>query len=607
MTAPTLDRPVKMTSSHNVSLPKEMLALPHWVVANDQKVPHNPRTGRRADPTNPATWGTYAQAEARRQREGGHLGFVLTREAGIVAIDLDNCRDPETRTIQKWALEIMDAIDSYTEPSVSGTGVHIYAFGVLPAGGRKRGPVEMYDDARYVIVTGQPFPGRDRLAERTAELASQHRATFGDPEPSRPAPITTRVDLADDELLERAFAARNGDKVRRLYEGNLSDYNGDQSAADLAFVSCLTFWTQDDEQVSRILAASGLYRPKWHRPDYQQRTIRKARSRGATYDPAYGQPLPSEPNPQDATLVEREPALPDDPEELKRIVILQRRKIVSLEAQYALLAQRYRATMAALASPNLGPEKVTAIVVADELERQATSVAAKPTADGAYPVPLARIAERTGDSEEAVSRKLKKLERLDLFERQVKYIPRHVDPETGEVTGDRNMTYLRPKVEPTAMYQVVAAAPPSEKGKKNGHGGARVVCPEHPDAGTVKRWTMHCAECDRLLDRGESDPIPADPNPQDAGLVASDAETAPEPAEHPPRGYPLHSDGKSATCYNDDETFHNDQPRRSSRVDAPPGSIAALWQAGQALPGFGALPPAPPDPYTDVGYGRRAP
>ncbi|MDP9470568.1 MAG: hypothetical protein M3Q71_07860 [Chloroflexota bacterium] len=622
MTAATLDQPRILPVCLD-GIPKELAIRPQWVAWRWEhrpgekkewaKVPINPRNGNRASVTNHHAWTTvYLALSAVKRYDCAGIGYVFIADDPYTGIDQDGVRDPVTGEIDESALEIIRRFGSYTEPSVSGTGLHSIVKGKLPKGRRRRGPIETYDDGRFFCFTGQPLPGYDVIRDAGDELPAWHAETIGllDPEPS-PTPITVQLDLTDNEVLERAFKARNGDKTRRLYEGDLSDYGGDASAADLALCSHLCFWTQDDEQVARIVAASGLNRPKWDREDYRRRTIAKARSSGTTYDPAYSQPLPSGPESQDAGLVERDPALPDDPDELKRIVVLQRRKIVSLEAQYALLAQRYRATMAALASPNLGPEKVTAIVVADELERQATSVAAKPTADGAYPVPLARIAERTGDSEEAVSRKLKKLERLDLFERQVKYIPRHVNPETGEVTGDRNMTYLRPKVEPTVMYQVVAAAPPSEKGKKNGHGGARTICPDHPNAGTVKRWTLHCAECDKPLDKGEETIKPQEltdgPNPQDAGLVASGAENVPEPAEQTPRGYPLRSDGKSATCYNDDTTFHNDQPRRSSRVDAPPGSIATLWQAGQALPGFDALPPVPPDPYTDVAYGRRAP
>jgi len=70
--------------------------LPHWVAwrsvvrnGHQTKPPINPHTGRFASPTNPATWGTFAQAEQRARRDGLRgVGFVLTAADGLVAIDI---------------------------------------------------------------------------------------------------------------------------------------------------------------------------------------------------------------------------------------------------------------------------------------------------------------------------------------------------------------------------------------------------------------------------------------------------------------------------------------------------------------------------------------
>jgi hypothetical protein len=68
---------------------------------------------------------------------------------------------------------------------------------------------------------------------------------------------------SDGELLEKAFAARNGDKLKRLFNGDTSDRSGDDSAADLSLCSLLAFWTQDPAQIDRIFRRSGLMRDKW--------------------------------------------------------------------------------------------------------------------------------------------------------------------------------------------------------------------------------------------------------------------------------------------------------------------------------------------------------
>jgi hypothetical protein len=60
------------------------------------------------------------------------------------------------------------------------------------------------------------------------------------------------------------LAARNGDKLKRLLEGDTSDHDGDDSAADLALCMILAFWTQDPAQIDRIFRRSGLMREKWN-------------------------------------------------------------------------------------------------------------------------------------------------------------------------------------------------------------------------------------------------------------------------------------------------------------------------------------------------------
>jgi putative DNA primase/helicase len=68
---------------------------------------------------------------------------------------LDRCRDPETGQIEPWALDVVRSMNSYTEVSVSGTGLHIIVKGKLPPSGRKKGQFEMYDELHYFAITGQ--------------------------------------------------------------------------------------------------------------------------------------------------------------------------------------------------------------------------------------------------------------------------------------------------------------------------------------------------------------------------------------------------------------------------------------------------------------------
>lgn len=96
------------------------------------------------------------------------------------------------------------------------------------------------------------------------------------PEASGARPVVA-VDLDDRELLEKAFAAKNGTKFSRLWAGDTSDYEGDDSAADQALCNMLAFWTgRDPGRMDRLFRASGLYREKWDRDDYRAVTIENA-------------------------------------------------------------------------------------------------------------------------------------------------------------------------------------------------------------------------------------------------------------------------------------------------------------------------------------------
>lgn len=123
------------------------------------KVPKNPRTGGNACSDKPKTWASFDRAKAAHQtwRTDG-LGFFFTLGLGLVYVDLDDCVD-EFEQISSRAREIVYQINSYTEYSPSGRGLHIVAYGELPRAlkGDAVG-VEMYQERRYLTATGRYLP-----------------------------------------------------------------------------------------------------------------------------------------------------------------------------------------------------------------------------------------------------------------------------------------------------------------------------------------------------------------------------------------------------------------------------------------------------------------
>ena len=82
--------------------------------------------------------------------------------------------------------------------------------------------------------------------------------------------------MDDRELLEKAFSAKNGDTVRRLYNGE--DLRNNHSNSDMSLMNYLAFYSGGNvEQMTRIFATSGLYRPEKDASYYEHTAIKAAK------------------------------------------------------------------------------------------------------------------------------------------------------------------------------------------------------------------------------------------------------------------------------------------------------------------------------------------
>jgi putative DNA primase/helicase len=249
--------------------------------------------GTEAKGNNPDTWSSFESVKRAYEKGGWDgIGLELGGVPYLVGVDLDGCRDVATGVISNDAQEIVTQLNSYTELSPSGSGLHILVYGKLPPEGRRKGFVEIYEEGRYFTFSGRRLSGTPPTIERRqAEIEALHRRIFG--EASRLGPSTppggsassAAHRLEDQEVIDRAMKAKNGAKFARLWNGDTTEYGGDDSAADQALCNLIAFWTQNPEQIEGIFRRSGLYRPKWEREDYRWRTISKALSQMEFYSP----------------------------------------------------------------------------------------------------------------------------------------------------------------------------------------------------------------------------------------------------------------------------------------------------------------------------------
>ena len=234
---------------------------------NKTKVPYTPDTTRRASVSDPATFTAFETAASAT----GYDGIGIRVHGRIVGIDLDHCI--EDGKLLPWAQTIVDRFGAtYIEVSPSGTGIRIFC--LLPDGFTydtktyyiKKGDIEVYIPGhtnRFLTVTGNTLTDADvvETAEALLWLLDIYMRRPTPPTPTVAVPGESY--LSDETVITKASTARNGEKFRRLWDGDITGYKS-QSEADAALLATLAFWCSGDkEQMDRLFRQSGLMRDKW--------------------------------------------------------------------------------------------------------------------------------------------------------------------------------------------------------------------------------------------------------------------------------------------------------------------------------------------------------
>ena len=270
------------------NIPDELKKLKQWVCWQGDKLPRNPYTGGNAQSNNKETWSDFDTAiKALDKYHFDGIGFMFA--SGYFGVDLDKCLD-NTDFID----EFVETLQSYTEISRSGNGIHIICKGTLPDGARRRGNVEMYSSGRYFIMTGKLYnPNYAEIKDCTESIKLLHNKYLYTERPQVAPRIVQKLDMDDNEIVDKARNCRTGSLFQLLYSGNWQGVYNSQSEADLALCNHLAFWTQKDAtQMDRIFRTSGLYRDKWDSKrgayTYGETTIQKAITNCMeVYEPKY--------------------------------------------------------------------------------------------------------------------------------------------------------------------------------------------------------------------------------------------------------------------------------------------------------------------------------
>lgn len=279
------------------AIPLELKQYKNWVCyqavpdershSGISKKPINPYTGGFAQSNNSSTWADFETAVKEAPKYSG-IGFMFSNTP-FFGVDLDDMpndiADFKNGGCNNIVAEFVNTLQSYTEFSQSGTGVHIICKGTLPKGGRKKvhefGGFEMYETGRFFVMTGNYCSEYAEVTDCTDRIKALHEKYIGggrEPQGSFNRPV---VNLSTaSEIVRTASNAKNGNNFQSLYAGNINGY-GSHSEADMALCNMLAFWTGcDADKMDAIFRQSGLMRDKWDRKQsgstYGAITIQKA-------------------------------------------------------------------------------------------------------------------------------------------------------------------------------------------------------------------------------------------------------------------------------------------------------------------------------------------
>lgn len=234
--------------------------------------------GANARANDSQTWTTFEEAAGAAERFDG-IGFVFSPDDPFCGIDLDAVVQLDTGELHQAAMAIVEQLDSYTEVSPSGTGLHIVVRAQLNGGPNRTSKTpwgaefENYDRERYFCMTG------NRLRGATAEpRQAQLDAVRADLFPTRNGTATP--------LARRAAPAPNPAVLERWagntdFERLLRPDADDESGRDYALACfAVEHGTRDIDELVQLVGAARVARcpgdTKAVRGDYLLRTAHAA-------------------------------------------------------------------------------------------------------------------------------------------------------------------------------------------------------------------------------------------------------------------------------------------------------------------------------------------
>ncbi len=257
------------------NVPEEMQKRRNWCIVrtryNEEKDKTEKflidcNTGKFAKSDDSSTWTDFNTACEYAKKNGGvALAYALDGKDNIACIDLDKCKN-EKGEYTDLANNLMQKCGkTYMETSVSGKGLHIFGKtnGMDLRTFASDGDLEFYQNGQFIAMTGDGA-GYSRLESFDANGVKEileSKCAKRTPVTGIGKGVEGLSKMTDRDVVEKAINSKHGETFKALYEGQ--DLQNNHSNSDMSLMNRLAFWCNGDkEQMLRIFATSGLYRPE---------------------------------------------------------------------------------------------------------------------------------------------------------------------------------------------------------------------------------------------------------------------------------------------------------------------------------------------------------
>lgn len=258
-------------------VPEELRTVKQWVMwrfdwnvksGSWAKVPYQ-TNGQRAASDDAETWTTFDAVmvtfeQSRSSFDG--IGFMFSPNSGYVGVDVDECiiEGDGDLVLTPFAEKVWARMDTYTEISPSGTGIHCIGKATLVQGMNRvweGNKIEAYGKGRYFTFTGRSWDETPKTVRNIQEPLDRLIALVTKDVKPTPEAVKATLSFSAQDRLD--IALRDA-KFSSLFYGNTAAYGGDDSAADMALAVKLAFYTGGDAAaMDALFRQSRLMRPKW--------------------------------------------------------------------------------------------------------------------------------------------------------------------------------------------------------------------------------------------------------------------------------------------------------------------------------------------------------